>query len=301
MGKKYTIMVIPSNSSKTRRLSITRSMVILFFFAVSSFVGMTIFLAKERIVLVENLAKLFPLERQYQTQKELLKKFNSKLQTLDNNLIQLRQLEDQLRVMASLKPGKQKDDIGVGGISKHALPDDLESMAPSEQRFIRRLNRQFQDIEKRAAEQESAYKDLLRAFRDRSVLLAHTPSVWPVKGWLSSSFGYRRSPFTNRREFHAGIDIVAREGTPIYAPADGVVISTKRAGGFGKLVKIQHMQGIVTTFAHNSANLVKVGQRVKRGDMIAKVGSTGRSTGSHLHYEVRINGVAVNPRLYIVE
>ena len=301
MGKKYTIMVIPSNSSRTRRLSITRSMVVLLFFAFTSLVGTTFYLTNERIVLVENLAKLSPLQRQNQTQKELLEKFNVKLLSIDNNLIQLKQLEDQLRIMASLKVDKRNDDFGVGGVTKQALPDDLEKLTPSDQRFIRRLNRQFQDIEKRAAEQESAYKDLLRVFRDRSVLLAHTPSVWPVKGWLSSSFGYRRSPFTNRREFHAGIDIVAREGTPIYAPADGVVISTKRAGGFGKLLKIQHMQGIVTTFAHNSVNLVKVGQRVRRGDMIAKVGSTGRSTGPHLHYEVRINGVAVNPRLYIVE
>lgn len=301
MGKKYTIMVIPSNSSRTHRLSITKGMVILLFLAISSLVGATFYLTQERMLLAENLAKLSPLERQYQTQKELLEKFNNKLQSLDNNLIQLRQLEDQLRVMASLKSDERKDDIGVGGVSKQALPDDLEKLTPSEQRFIRRLNRQFQDIEKRAADQESAFKDLLRAFRDRSVLLAHTPSIWPVKGWLSSSFGYRRSPFTNRREFHAGIDIVAREGTPIFAPADGVVVSARRVGGYGKLIKLQHMQGIVTTFAHNSVNLVKVGQRVRRGDLIAKIGSTGRSTGPHLHYEVRINGVAVNPRLYIVE
>ncbi len=301
MGKKYTIIVIPSNSSSTRRVSITRGMLILLLFGFCSLVGTALYLVQERIHTAKHLAKLPPLEKQNQTQKELLEKFNVKLQSLDDNLIQLKQLEDQLRIMASLKPGKQKDALGVGGVSKDALPEDLEKLTPSEQRFIRRLNRQFQDIEKRATEQESAFNDLLRAFRDKSVLLAHTPSIWPVKGWLSSSFGYRRSPFTNRREFHAGIDVVARVGTPIFAPADGVVISTKRIGGFGKTVRIQHMQGIVTTFAHNSVNLVKVGQRVKRGDIIAKVGSTGRSTGPHLHYEVRINGVAVNPRLYIVE
>ncbi len=301
MGKKYTIIVIPSNSSSTRRFSITRGMLILLLLGFCSLVGTTLYLTQERIHTAKRLAKLPPLEQQNQAQKGLLEKFTAKLQSFDNNLIQLKQLEDQLRIMASLKPGKPKDDLGVGGVSKDALPEDLEKLTPSEQRFIRRLNRQFQDIEERAAEQESAFKDLLSAFRDRSVLLAHTPSIWPVKGWLSSSFGYRRSPFTNRREFHAGIDVVARVGTPIFAPADGVVISTKRIGGFGKTVRIQHMQGIVTTYAHNSVNLVKVGQRVRRGDIIAKVGSTGRSTGPHLHYEVRINGVAVNPRLYIVE
>lgn len=301
MGKKYTIMVIPSNSSGTRRFSITRGMLGLLLFGFCSIVGTTLYLTQERISLAKHLAKLSPLKQQNQTQKELIEKFTAKLQSLDNNLIQLKQLEDQLRIMASLKPGKRKDDLGVGGVSKQTLPDDLEKLTPSEQRFIQRLNRQFQDIEKRATEQESAFKELLSSFRDKSVLLAHTPSIWPVKGWLSSSFGYRRSPFTNRREFHAGIDVVARVGTPIFAPADGVVISTKRTGGFGKTVRIQHMQGIVTTYAHNSVNMVKVGQRIRRGDIIAKVGSTGRSTGPHLHYEVRINGVAVNPRLYIVE
>ncbi|MCY4383146.1 MAG: M23 family metallopeptidase [Nitrospinae bacterium] len=301
MRKKYTIVVIPSNSSKTRRLSITRAMLILLVFGLCSLAGTTLYLAQERVHTARHLAKLSPLENQNQTQKELLEKFNAKLQSLDNNLIQLKQQEEKLRIMASLKPGKEKDDLGVGGVSKDALPEGLEKLAPSEQRFIRRLNRQFQDIEKRTTEQESAFKDLLRAFRDRSILLAHTPSIWPVKGWLSSSFGYRRSPFTNRREFHAGIDIVAREGTSIFAPADGVVISDRRAVGYGKILKIQHMQGIVTSFAHNSVHLVKVGQRIRRGDIIAKVGSTGRSTGPHLHYEVRINGVAINPRLYIVE
>ena len=301
MAKKYTIMVIPSNSSGTRRLSITRPMIVLVLLCFCSFAGITLYLAQERILLAKHVSKLSPLEQQNQTQKELLEKFGTKLKSLDDNLIQLRQLEDQLRIMASLKPGKRKDNLGVGGFSKNALPDDMEKLTPSEQRFIRRLNRQFQDIEKRAAEQESAYKDLLRAFRDKSVLLAHTPSVWPVKGWLSSSFGYRRSAFTNRREFHAGIDIVAREGTPILSPADGLVIGAGRKGGYGKIIQIQHMQGIVTKFAHNSVNLVKAGQRVRRGDIIAKVGSTGRSTGPHLHYEVRINGVAINPRLYIVE
>lgn len=301
MGKKYTIMVIPSNSSNTRRFSVTRGLLSLVLLGFCLLAGMALYLTQERIQLAKNLDKLSPLEQKNQTQKELLEKFTDKLQSLDNNLIQLKQLEDQLRIMASLKPGKQNEDLGVGGVSKHSLPDDLEKLAPFEQRFIRRLNRQFQDIEKRATEQESAFKDLLRAFRDRSVLLAHTPSIWPVKGWLSSSFGYRRSPFTNRREFHAGIDVVAREGTSIFAPADGVVIRAKRTGGYGKILEIQHMQGIVTKFAHNSVNLVKVGQRVRRGDVIARVGSTGRSTGPHLHYEVQINGVAVNPRLYIVE
>ncbi len=301
MGKKYTIMVIPSNSSGTRRFSVTRRVLLTTLTVFLFFVGSGLYFFNERNLLAQHVAELLPLEEQSRAQKELIEKFEAKLRVLDDNLIGLRRLEEQLRIMASLKPDKRKNALGVGGISKDALPENLEKLTASEQRFVRRLNRRFQDIEKRTAGQETAFQELLRAFRDRGVLLAHTPSIWPVKGWLSSSFGHRISPFTNRREFHAGIDIVAREGTPIFAPADGVVVRVGRQGGYGKVLEIRHMQGIATKFGHNSVNLVKAGQRVRRGDVIAKVGSTGRSTGPHLHYEVRINGVAVNPRLYIVE
>lgn len=300
MGRKYTIIVIPSNSSGSRRFSVTKRMTALLLLFLVSFVGMTLYLAQEKILLMKHVARLSPLQQQNQAQKKLLENFNAKLHSLDNSLVQLHQLEEQIRIMASLKPGERKGALGLGGVSRDALPDNIEKLAPSDRRFARRLNRQFQDIEKRAAEQESAFNDLLRTFGERRVLLAHTPSMWPVKGWISSNFGYRRSQFTNQREFHSGIDIVAREGTPIFAPADGVVIRAGREAGYGKFLEIRHMQGIVTKFAHNSVNLMKVGQRVKRGDVIAKVGSTGRSTGPHLHYEVRINGVAINPRLYII-
>lgn len=301
MGRKYTFIVIPSNSSGSRRFTVARrtAVCLLLCLAVPA-AGVPLYLAQKRKLPANPAGKLSPLEQQNRTQKKLLEKFGARLESLDDSLLQLHQFEDRLRVMASLKPGKRKDALGLGGVSRRDLPEDLDRLAPSEQRLARRLNRRFQDIERRAAEQESAFRELLKAFRDRSVLLAHTPSTWPVKGWLSSNFGYRRSAFTNQREFHAGIDIVAREGTPIFAPADGVVIRAGREGGYGKILEIRHMQGIVTRYAHNSVNLAKVGQRVKRGQIIARVGSTGRSTGPHLHYEVRINGIAVNPKLYIV-
>lgn len=300
MGRKYTVIVIPSNSSNSRRFTVARRTVACLLLCLLPAAGIPLYIAQEKSLLANPEAKLSPLEQRNRTQKRLLEKFGARLESLDDSLLQLHQFEERLRVMASLKPDKRKDALGLGGVSRRALPDDLDRLDPSEQRFARRLNRQFQDIERRAAEQESAFKDLLKAFRDRSVLLAHTPSTQPVKGWLSSGFGYRRSAFTNQREFHAGIDIVAREGTPIFAPADGVVTRSGREGGYGKILEIRHMQGIVTRYAHNSVNLAKVGQRVKRGQIIARVGSTGRSTGPHLHYEVRINGIAVNPKLYIV-
>ena len=122
------------------------------------------------------------------------------------------------------------------------------------------------------------------------------PSTQPVRGTsLTSGYGVRSDPFRGRAAMHAGIDLAAPIGTPIYATADGFVQRSEWAGGYGNLVELNHGRGIQTRFGHLSKSLVRAGQRVKRGELIAYMGSTGRSTGSHLHYEVRIDGKAVNP------
>jgi murein DD-endopeptidase MepM/ murein hydrolase activator NlpD len=135
--------------------------------------------------------------------------------------------------------------------------------------------------------QESVYKDML-------------PNSSPVAAsYRSSSYGWRRDPFTKRRAFHSGLDFTARSGTPIFAAGDGVVTFSKRTPGYGRLVKIDHGSGLETRYAHASKLLVKVGDRISKGQVIAKVGSTGRSTGPHLHYEIRLNGAALDPRKYL--
>lgn len=129
----------------------------------------------------------------------------------------------------------------------------------------------------------------------QSAFIAATPSLLPINGWLSSTFGYRRHPYDGSYRLHAGVDIAADPGTPVRAPALGSVIYSGYRTGYGKVVVIDHGYGIRTLFAHNAKLFVNVGQKVKRGEKISEVGSTGKSTGPHLHYEVRKNGVAVNP------
>jgi murein DD-endopeptidase MepM/ murein hydrolase activator NlpD len=109
----------------------------------------------------------------------------------------------------------------------------------------------------------------------------------------------RRDPFNGRRKMHEGLDIAARTGTPVVATADGIVSSVRTEAGYGKVAVVDHGYGYRTIYGHNSRIYVKVGQRVRRGDRIAAVGNTGRSTGSHIHYEVRLNGVPVNPKKYL--
>jgi murein DD-endopeptidase MepM/ murein hydrolase activator NlpD len=129
----------------------------------------------------------------------------------------------------------------------------------------------------------------------RNALAAATPSIWPAHGWLSSRVGLRQDPIDGGRDFHQGLDISADNGTPVYATADGTVRSSGREGGYGNLVVVEHEYGLETRYGHLSRFIVKPGAKVKRGDVIGLVGSTGRSTGSHLHYEVRVNGRLLNP------
>jgi murein DD-endopeptidase MepM/ murein hydrolase activator NlpD len=159
---------------------------------------------------------------------------------------------------------------------------------------------EINEIDQVSHTQESSFTTLFSQLEGKRNLLAATPSIRPVKGWISSRFGHRESPFTGRREFHRGLDIANRSGTPIIAPADGLVTYAGRKGLMGKMVTIDHGFGMVTRYGHLKKILKKKGKRVKRGETIALMGNTGRSTGPHVHYEVRLNGVAVNPMNYFL-
>lgn len=148
---------------------------------------------------------------------------------------------------------------------------------------------------------EQGVLELWESLSERQSLISATPNIKPTRGWFTSKFGYRISPFTNRPVMHAGLDIAAAPGSPIYAPADGVVTFAGYDPGYGKLVSIDHGYGVITRYGHTSQIFVEVGQKIKRRDMIAAVGTTGRSTGPHLHYEVRVNNVPVDPQNYVLD
>ena len=130
--------------------------------------------------------------------------------------------------------------------------------------------------------------------------LVATPSIWPVRGTITSGFGWRISPFGDGNELHPGVDIAYTMGAPVVATADGEVVASGPAGGYGNLVQIDHGNGIATLYGHNSQLAVNVGQQVKKGQVIAYAGSTGKSTGPHVHYEVRINNTPIDPMKYLV-
>ncbi len=143
-------------------------------------------------------------------------------------------------------------------------------------------------------------KQLEQTIMERSLGKHAIPSGWPVRsGYITSGFGYRMHPTLKRYHLHRGVDFAGKRGTSIFATADGVVLFSGRESGYGRIVKIRHMNGLVTCYAHNQKNLVEKGDLVEKGQMIAKLGSSGRSTGPHVHFEVRRRGKAINPMNYV--
>ena len=149
--------------------------------------------------------------------------------------------------------------------------------------------------------QAASLADLVHGLEGKHALLASSPSIWPARGWLTSRFGYRISPFTNKPQFHAGLDIAGAPGTPVIAPADGRVTFVGTRGPMGNSIVIDHGHGVRTQYGHNDQLKVKLGQMVSRGDVIATLGNTGRSTGPHLHYVVEVNGKTKDPLDFIFE
>jgi murein DD-endopeptidase MepM/ murein hydrolase activator NlpD len=161
------------------------------------------------------------------------------------------------------------------------------------------MSQELDTLKSEAARQESGMKRLTEYFEHRNSILSSTPSIWPVRGFITSEFGRRTSPIYGTQQFHQGLDIANATGTPVVAPANGTIAEAGYSSGYGRYIKIQHGYGMVTLYGHLSKSLVHGGQRVKKGERIGNVGNTGSSTGPHLHYEVLINGVPTNPRRYI--
>ncbi len=213
---------------------------------------------------------------------------NSKLEGLEKQLAAFEERTRKLSIVAGLSHLQESGTGGAGGLT--ALP--LDSTAASEigvEEAFRRgtlLSERLQIIETRLEKEADQ--------------LSLTPTTAPTLGILTSSFGLRFDPFTQQREFHTGIDISTSAGNPIIAPAKGTVVKVGVENGYGRMVLIAHGHGIHTLYGHLQAAKVREGQRVERGDVIAFVGSTGRSTGPHLHYEVQVNGKPVEPLDYIL-
>ncbi len=223
-----------------------------------------------------------------------------KIDQINTKLVELKKFDNKLKVMVDLEPGDNDTQfLGMGGPDL-TLIDSSNAIEDAHKRLTRLMHQSLDNLEDEIAVQTQEKAQLYEFLEGQKSMLACTPSIWPAQGWATSGFGNRISPFTNQKEFHEGLDISARTGIEIIAPADGIISEIGKTYGFGNLMIISHGYGIKTIYGHLSKTLVKKGQSIKRGDKIALIGNSGRTTGPHLHYEIQLNGVPVNPQNYIL-
>lgn len=290
-NKNYTILLIPEGSHKVRRYMIGRNW---FYSAAATLVVILLlgsFLLTDYFRTNLDRSELKRLRVQNQLQQNELRVFANRLEDVRNEMVILAQNDAKMRALAQLShPQGAPENIqfGIGGPLEAAPESDMTN-----------LQQQIDQIRASIDLRRESQEEIRGFLTEQGSLLSAKPSGLPARGWLTSNFGIRRSPFTNERTMHDGIDIAARTGTPVYATAAGIVSQSHFENGYGKLIVIDHGYGYKTYYGHNSKLIVKVGQRVKRGDLLAASGNTGTSTGSHVHYEVRLNGVPLNPRKFI--
>lgn len=229
-------------------------------------------------------------------QSQTIEQYEGTINKLQETVANFESYAQKLNIMAGLKSPEVMKEVGVGD----GYGDGEEqTISPPTQSLVRE---DLQNLNQRADEIEKNLGSLVHFFEQQSLLLASTPSIMPTKGYISSGFKMRDDPFTGRRQMHWGIDIATHHGNPILATADGVVISTNFGKIGGRTVKISHPRtGFTTVYCHLSKYNVKPGQKVKRGDVIGYVGTTGKALGPHVHYEILLNGKNVNPYKYILE
>ncbi len=292
-NEKLTVLLIPNSGAEAKRLSLSHRqikgavMAVILMSVLLLLAGLNIYQARH------TLSEARQIKAQHDEQQRQVTDLNNKLLEMENQRARIEEQQEQIRKLvgspSSVSPKTNPSRGNMGGVSRLARPDDLPGISTDISSLQILLN-----------EQEQELKQLLNLAANNADELKSVPNRWPLVGKVTSTFGWRSSPFGRRsREFHDGIDIAAPLGSKVHAAADGVVIQAGWVSGWGRLVKIRHNGGFVTSYAHNSSLLVKSGEQVRKGTVIAKVGSSGRSTGPHLHFTIEKDGKAVDPMAYL--
>jgi len=296
---KFTMMIVPHSGKSTFSISVsilTLKIIggllatILLWLIIAS---LNFYVSYNR--LKRDTQELQTVAEDYNVLQRQLQLFLQKTNNLEQKMQELEKLDNDIR-------GLLKDDPALKEIVERRANQTStnRSTLSSRSRVDRQQAiRQLVLLEEKIPEQQQSLEELKEAIIKRADRLSHTPSIYPVKGTISSKYGYRKSPFGRSTEFHDGLDIAAPYGTEVVATADGVVTFAGYKSGYGRTVTISHGYGYETSYCHNSSILVKTGQQVKKGQVIAKVGSTGRSTGPHLHYMVKVNGQLQDPANFL--
>ncbi len=305
MKNKVTLYMMNRNSASMKQVSfsatVTYLMVLVSIALLSglSYLSYDYYQLKRTSLNAERLEKnVLNQVSEIQIQEKQIQNFKIKMESLKVKLNEINNFEKKIRVMANMEDSNQTGLFGVGG-----LADDLEIAAPITKKhnvLLREMHNQIENINDTAVKKKKGFSNLVEYLEDQKNLMASTPLLRPSKGWVASKFGYRLSPVTGKKDFHKGIDIANKKGTSVISTADGIITHADMKEFLGKLVTIDHGHGVVTKYGHLSKVLVKPGDSVKRGDVIGEIGNSGRTKGLYVHYEIRLNGLPVNPAKYIL-
>jgi len=295
----YTLLILPKKDSSAKKVSLSSTLVKGVSVFIMGLILFMMYISYDYIHIRREQAELNRLKHQTLEQRRQIEGLAAKVDQFHVKMDELKQLDKKIRIMAKLVTGKDRDQLlGIGGPASEE--NRLRSrMAADDREMIEGIGRHMDKLMNDAVSREQSFTAILKHLQEKKSLLATTPSIWPVLGWVTSEFGKRVNPFGGGAEFHKGLDIATRVGRPIQSPADGIIAEVSFQHDMGQMIRIDHSNGISTLYAHLSKAFVRAGATVRKGDRIGAVGNTGSSTGSHLHYTVMLNNVPVNPRKYL--
>lgn len=307
----YTILIVPERSSKVRRLKIPHRRLVQAVMAMVLLIGLAGFLSVHYLFVIDQASQHRALKNENVLLKAKLRLVQEEIARIDGTLQRIDHLSTKIRSITQLNDPER--DLAIGPlVDEQASTTEVlyahgerindEDEEIGSKLAMRIIDAKAESLEGEALRQESNVRELRDYFNENEVLLATTPSIRPVQSdFFTSTFGMRNDPYTNHRVLHKGLDLAAEHGSDIMAPADAVVIFVGHRGEYGKTVVLDHGFGMQTHYAHLSNYKVEVGQKVLRGQVIGAVGKTGRTTGVHLHYEVRLNGIPQDPERFILD
>lgn len=306
----YNILVFSEGKSSVRRLQIPRWVFGMLGGIAGVWVLFTLSLGSAMLYYRSIYLGTADVRKQSEELQEEKARLNEKIASIEETISRTDRLAARLETAVGID--KKVMQKGIGPISEEddlpsakslKLADKFELTAVEKESLAEfdNLELKMDELNEYVASVEMRLTDVYEFHQDKLSYWAAIPSIWPVRGWVTSEFGFRRSPRGIGSRFHEGIDIAASTGTAVYASGDGVVTFSGIKHGLGKTIIIDHGFGIITVYGHNSSLFVKEGDKVRRGSSIAAVGRSGRTTGPHLHYQVVVDGVPVDPMRYIIE